>query len=68
MLPLQIISMAYRDGWTKAHVQNLGHDPGSKPPESPWSQTLRYGDLTARGMAGGLAGVKDEDAARGLGP
>jgi len=45
---------------SQAHVQNLGHDPGSRPPESPWSQTLRYGDLTASGIAGGRAGVKDE--------
>ena len=31
---------------------------------SPWSHALRYGDRTAKGTAGGFAGVKVEAATR----
>ncbi len=44
------------------HVQKRGHWPGrtplSPPSVRPLSQTLRYGDRTARGAAGGRAGEK----------
>ena len=37
------------------YVQKWGNVPGREPP--PSSQVLRYGDFTARGNDGGLAGV-----------
>ena len=48
------------------HVQNTGHWPARYPPLPPFlpafSHVLRYGDLTARGIAGGRAGEKLEVA------
>ncbi len=41
------------------YAQKCGHEPGKRPPESPVSQVLRYGDRTARGMAGGCSGKKE---------
>lgn len=40
------------------YAQNCGQCPARDPPEVPYSQVLRYGDLTAKGHAGGLAGLK----------
>lgn len=40
-----------------AYAQNVGQCPAREPAEDPSNQVLRYGDLTARGQAGGLAGL-----------
>jgi hypothetical protein len=44
------------------HFQKTGHSPGRYPPFPPllpaFSHVLRYGDFTARGIAGGRAGLK----------
>ena len=46
------------------YVQCRGQEPGRIPPDPPSSQVFKYGDLTARGTAGGLAGVKLDAAQR----
>ena len=48
------------------YVQCRGQEPGRIAPDPPSSQEFKYGDLTARGTAGGLAGVKLDAAAPGL--
>jgi hypothetical protein len=52
----------------RPYVQWRGQAPGrTHPDDPPWSQAFRYGDLTAKGTAGGLVGVKTEAAATRLG-